>query len=1166
MDDHQGTGSPGSSTGAGGVEQPTKKRGAPDFKLSIKRGSACLACRSKKLKCDGVRPVCGKCTKSRRSHGGSRVESAAAFPCAFEDLPEGEKRRRVSSKQVDALEAKLAALQKRSDELQAISEASELPPMDYQSLPLPPFPPPSHLPSHLDVDFAQSFSFPSIDPSLNPDFPSPSTSSISSYQQSTLFSHATSHSHTQSSAASSSATSPSSFDLASSSYPLDLPPLPVMRRIASSFISSIHPGAFQFQPSFNRRLALEPSDSKFPSAALLYALTGVSVEFFGVAVLELEGESDCFRRSMGLGWDGTGSPALWFIERARDRVRTAIVKSSKLYDAGQALNLICHYAHRICQYTDIWTLSGGTVRMSVLMGLNHPEKPSICLPPPADAEDEQNRRLYFWWTVVGNHFASANTGWATSIQLEDITTLLPSLTFPTEDRETEWRALSLWSPEFYSFHPEQHVGGLQLFFKSMILLGRSVMQPARCPIFGHPVAIPKREVTPQDIRNDSGFVALSSDIDAFVLSTSSFPTDEPSSPFLLLLQSVPQVCKILIHEPLCTSEINDWSMMISLESARRVLTTVSCADAEGASSFEWLPWIVLCWSIAARTFVRALAVKEAWGDTYGAPELRANIEFIISAIESYHTLHSAICVGETGLPDVRLTMLVNLLPLIVLAATCASTRAAPLVNAATSNVAWSPCGDGFDCTRISAPLDWRNASDPRTVSLAVGRYNATQEPYLGVIWYNPGGPGGSGSAQIYSAGPALSLVTNGQYDIISWDPRGVNASSPNLTCFNNELDHGNISVLSAAGVEAEFEEQLARKKSSLAALWQQCVALSGDIAAFMGTESVVRDLDHMSKMVSGPEVRINYFAVSYGSLLGQYLVAILPPSRLGLVVIDGIANADVWQDYPTRQITTPSYADVDSTIRYGFAQNCAVAGDLCPLSSLGSADDIILAINTLIDQMYFSPVTISLSSYPSGSVKPEYARALLYATSQSPSEWATAAVAFAEALNGNFSVLIDLIAPSAIPDLVSLASQSATYPYSTEAVMCADWKAYTASHPPPTTKETARLIRDNLEHVSGVMGESLYLLTFCDLWPSESKSRYEGSLKLSANALATPVLILTNTWDPVTPKLGALTALQNIGITNARLVEQNGTGHTTFETPTSPCVTDIVSPYFQTLF
>ncbi|KAL8292261.1 hypothetical protein RQP46_001727 [Phenoliferia psychrophenolica] len=525
-------------------------------------------------------------------------------------------------------------------------------------------------------------------------------------------------------------------------------------------------------------------------------------------------------------------------------------------------------------------------------------------------------------------------------------------------------------------------------------------------------------------------------------------------------------------------------------------------------------------------------------------------------------------------------MLGSHISLIVFTITLTLAGAVPVTADATGNVSWTPCGDGFDCTTISAPLDWSNTSDARTVNLAVGRYKATQEPYLGVIWYNPGGPGDSGSGEIYSAGPLLNLATNGQYDIISWDPRGVNASSPNLTCFDTSLNQylfqvtsgigtqnldlpasfgGDPSALSVDGVYAEFEEQLARKKASLAALWNQCVEKSGDIAAFMGTASVVRDLDHMSKVISGSDTRINYYGISYGSLLGQFLSVILPPSRLGRIVIDGIANADVWQDYPTSQLTTPSYADADATIKQGFERSCASAGAACALSSLGSATVIVDAIHSLIDQLYFSPVQIAPSIYPSGSVKPQYVRALLFEVAYAPTLWATAAVAFAEAISGNYSLLLELIAPSPGPSLVSQASESATYAYSVEAVMCNDWLAYDAAHPPPTTKESAQLIRHNLEHVSGSMGDSLYLLMFCDLWPSKSKSRYEGTLKLAKQALKTPILILTNTWDPVTPRLGALTALQNLGMTNSRLVEQNGTGHTTFLSGASVCVQQIVS-------
>ena len=39
--------------------------------------------------------------------------------------------------------------------------------------------------------------------------------------------------------------------------------------------------------------------------------------------------------------------------------------------------------------------------------------------------------------------------------------------------------------------------------------------------------------------------------------------------------------------------MNDWSLLISLDAARRVFATVKGAGEIGASSFEMLPWIDL---------------------------------------------------------------------------------------------------------------------------------------------------------------------------------------------------------------------------------------------------------------------------------------------------------------------------------------------------------------------------------------------------------------------------------------------------------------------------------------------------------------------------------------------------------------------------------------------
>jgi pimeloyl-ACP methyl ester carboxylesterase len=35
---------------------------------------------------------------------------------------------------------------------------------------------------------------------------------------------------------------------------------------------------------------------------------------------------------------------------------------------------------------------------------------------------------------------------------------------------------------------------------------------------------------------------------------------------------------------------------------------------------------------------------------------------------------------------------------------------------------------------------------------------------------------------------------------------------------------------------------------------------------------------------------------SYGTVIGQYLIKILPPKRIGRIVIDGVVDPTVWAD------------------------------------------------------------------------------------------------------------------------------------------------------------------------------------------------------------------------------------------------------------------------------
>jgi pimeloyl-ACP methyl ester carboxylesterase len=95
-----------------------------------------------------------------------------------------------------------------------------------------------------------------------------------------------------------------------------------------------------------------------------------------------------------------------------------------------------------------------------------------------------------------------------------------------------------------------------------------------------------------------------------------------------------------------------------------------------------------------------------------------------------------------------------------------------------------------------------------------------------------GGPGGSGHAYTFRAAPALSHVLEDRYDILGFDPRGINQTLPRMACFEklrterdflkslspslDSLDVGTEAY--AAGVrEKDLENQLIAERCELEA-------------------------------------------------------------------------------------------------------------------------------------------------------------------------------------------------------------------------------------------------------------------------------------------------------------------------------------------------------------
>ncbi len=184
-------------------------------------------------------------------------------------------------------------------------------------------------------------------------------------------------------------------------------------------------------------------------------------------------------------------------------------------------------------------------------------------------------------------------------------------------------------------------------------------------------------------------------------------------------------------------------------------------------------------------------------------------------------------------------------------------------------VFWNDCGEspGFDCTTVSAPVDWSDPESDR-IQLAVVRQESTNTT-KGSLLTNPGGPGGSGF-DFVSFGYAVSPAVRADYDVIGWDPRGVGRST-RVTCFTDAADTD--AVLYAATGDAEAQR-----------FADACAAGSGELLAHVDTASNARDMDLIRAVVASD--KLNYVGYSYGAFLGT-VYAQLFPTNVGAMVLDG---------------------------------------------------------------------------------------------------------------------------------------------------------------------------------------------------------------------------------------------------------------------------------------
>lgn len=280
---------------------------------------------------------------------------------------------------------------------------------------------------------------------------------------------------------------------------------------------------------------------------------------------------------------------------------------------------------------------------------------------------------------------------------------------------------------------------------------------------------------------------------------------------------------------------------------------------------------------------------------------------------------------------------------------------------------WHPCFDDgkFDCARLDLPKDWLDPSDDDRVILAIARLPASSssnnEDYRGPVFFNPGGPGGSGIWSLRDHGAYLQTIIGTNHDLISFDPRGIGASIPRIECWGAAEKRHNWALQKTPVIDAypgafydawarasafsqACEERHATRTSSSSSSEEE----ESNLLQHIGTPSHARDLLAILDLLG--ENKLRYWGFSYGTILGGTFAA-LYPDRVGRLVSDG--NVDYQEWYNSAHVNAIRDAD---TVMDAFYALCHDAGPSKCAFWGSSPQDIKKRHAAILDRLRVNPV------------------------------------------------------------------------------------------------------------------------------------------------------------------------------------------------------------------
>ncbi len=433
----------------------------------------------------------------------------------------------------------------------------------------------------------------------------------------------------------------------------------------------------------------------------------------------------------------------------------------------------------------------------------------------------------------------------------------------------------------------------------------------------------------------------------------------------------------------------------------------------------------------------------------------------------------------------------------------ALTLAAGAESASAATLRWHECGrHGAQCSSLLVPLDY---DAPGGAQISVGmtkREPADPAHSLGVLFFNPGGPGGQTRDIVRDHAAAFfPKALRDRFQIVGVDPRGVSPGRPAVTC---TLPTRDPQVTIAPTTRAGYDRLLAYSRR----VGRDCLAHTGALLANVDTVSTARDLD-AARAALGVE-RISWLGVSYGSLLGQ-TYARLFPTRVRAAVLDGALDHSVGT---TRLALDEARAAQGAFERFARwchrTRSCALHGR-----------DVRDTYRALLARARRHPVPAR--GVPGGATADQLGFGV-FVFLEVPAQWPLLAKALAAAT-----------APR--PDASLLATVGAPEAGAYRATTCADMPSDIRGY------GDYRALLTKLHRAAPDVGpfvEGLSVVAGCLDWPVPSRNPW-GPVPVSGTP---PLLVVSGAYDPSTPDSWGIGMARQIA--GSRLLHWSGVGHTAY--------------------